>query len=285
MPKTYNDLYLETRRVLREKNIAGSDLEARILVGHAAEKSTEALLRDMRLYAADETVEKLDEMLLRRLEGEPVAYITGSWEFYGLPMEVDESVLIPRVDTEVLVETAIDTLTGWKMDARILDLCCGSGCIGCAIAKEMPATRVVMADISRDALRVSKRNVLINDLTPRVSCIEVDALKAPPMFMGSFDLIVSNPPYIPAGDIPGLDASVRDYEPVTALDGGADGLDFYRAITAKWKEVLRPGGVMMFEVGIRQAQDVAALMREAGFRGVETAYDTCGIERVVYGHI
>ena len=285
MAKTYNDLYISTRKKLREAGIAAHSLEARLLVACAAGKTVEKLLRDMMLYTSDETEQKLLTMLERRLKGEPVAYITGEWEFYGLPILVDRNVLIPRTDTELLVDLAIRAVRGKKMDARVLDLCCGSGCIGCAIAHELPASRVVMADISHDALAICRKNVRRNHLTPRVTCIEADALQPPPMLVGNFDLLICNPPYIPSADIRTLDSSVRDYEPVGALDGGDDGLVFYRSILKNWKSALRHGGLLLFEVGIGQAEDVRTQMIMSGFLGVECVKDTGGIDRVVMGRI
>lgn len=285
MAKTYNDHYIATRRALREAGIAAYNLEARILVAHAAGKSPETLLRDLMLYTADDTEKNLKPMLERRLGGEPVAYITGEWEFYGIPILVNRNVLIPRTDTELLAHLAMRAVRGKKMDARVLDLCCGSGCIGCAIAHELPASRVVMVDISPEALSLSRKNVQRNNLSPRVTCIEADVKKAPPMLVGNFDLVVCNPPYIPSGDLPGLDASVRDYEPVQALDGGEDGLDFYRAVLKNWKGVLRHGGLLLFEVGIGQAEAVKTTMLMSGFLGVEIITDTGGIPRVVMGRL
>jgi len=285
MAKTYNDLYIAARKQLRDAGIAGYSLEARIMVACAAGKTTESLMRDMMLYTGDDTEKKLLPMIERRLKGEPVAYITGEWEFYGLPIYVDSSTLIPRMDTELMVDLAVQAVKGRKMDARVLDLCCGSGCIGCAIAHELPASRVVMADISPEALSISRKNVIRNKLSPRVTCIEADVMQPPPMLVGNFDLVCCNPPYIPSSDIMGLDSTVRDYEPLTALDGGEDGLDFYRAVLKNWKSVLRHGGLMLFEVGIGQAEDVKKLMLLSGFLGVESVKDTGGIERVVLGRI
>lgn len=285
MPKTYNEIYIDARRKLRESGIEAASLETRLMLSHASGKEMEALLRDMNLYTSDAVAEKVADMVERRLGGEPVAYITGSWEFYGLPILVTKDVLIPRNDTELLVETALNWLKGRKMDARIIDLCTGSGCVGCAIAKELPATHVVLADISKAALQVAKQNVQKLKLNPRVSCVEVDAKTAPPMMLGSFDLLVCNPPYIPKADILELDSSVKDYEPISALDGGEDGLDFYRAILEKWRNLVRLGGLMIFEVGIGQAMKVMELMERAGLDEVSCAQDTQGIDRVVFGKI
>ncbi|HBD86466.1 MAG TPA: hypothetical protein DC001_03480, partial [Clostridiales bacterium] len=194
MPKTYNEIYIRVRNALREHGVEASAIEARIIVACAAGKTTAQLVRDLRLYVGDEIAETAEAMLARRLTGEPVAYITGQWEFYGIPMEITRDVLIPRVDTEVLVDTAVASLRGRKMDARILDLCSGSGCIGCAIAEVMPKSRVVLADISPEAMALSRRNVERNGLQGRVSFLPADVMQPPPIMTGSFDLVVSNPP-------------------------------------------------------------------------------------------
>ncbi len=283
MPKTYNDIYFSVRKQLRESGVDAFALEARILVAAAAGKTTEELMRDLNLYTSDAIADKAEEMLSRRLKGEPLAYISGSWEFYGLPMTVTPDVLIPRMDTEVLVQAGIDFIRSRGMKARVLDLCCGSGCIACAIASEMPASRLVAADISLPALEVCRRNVKDNKLSAKVITMNADAATWPPMSIGSFDLIVSNPPYIATSELLGLDGSVRDYEPLGALDGGEDGLDFYRAIIKYWTITLRPNAQIMFEVGEGQADAVKAMLKAAGYISVDSRYDTLGIERVVIG--
>ena len=282
MPRTYSEMYIALRNRLRDAGIEAAALEARLIAATAAGKSTEKLLRDMRYYATDEVEKRAEAMVRRRLAGEPVAYITGVWEFRGLPMEVSRDVLIPRVDTEVLAETAIKYLkdTG-RLDARVLDLCSGTGCIGCAIAAELPRVRVVLSDVSPEAMEISRRNVSRNGLDGRISFLPADVMKLPPLMTGSFDLVVSNPPYIPTVEIMTLDPSVRDYEPVWALDGGEDGLDFYRAILKNWALVIRQGGELMFEVGEDQAERVKDLMRMAGLREARSFPDTQNIQRVV----
>ena len=285
MPKTYNDLYLETRKLLREHGIESYNLEARIIVSQAAGKSMEKFLQSLNLYTGDDTRYKVNELVTRRLKGEPVAYLTGRWEFYGLPMDVTPDVLIPRPETELLVDKAVAMLNHNKMDARILDLCAGSGCVGCAIAHKLHASRVVMIDNSRAALTVCRRNVALNTLGARVTCIEADIFDSPPMLVGSFDLVAMNPPYIPSPDILGLPASVRDFEPRAALDGGEDGLDYYRAFLKNWKAILREGGSAIFEVGIGQAGAVVQLLRQGGFVRVESYRDLNGVERVVSGRV
>lgn len=281
MPRTYSELYISVRNTLRSAGVEAANVEARLIVATASGKTTAQLLRDMALYDTDEVEKKVGDMLRRRLAGEPVAYITGVWEFRGLPMEVSPDVLIPRVDTEVLAEEAVNWLTKNRRDARVLDLCSGTGCIGCAIADALPQCHVVLADISPEAIELSRRNVARNGLSGRMSYMLADATKAPPVMSGTFDLIVSNPPYIATFDILTLDPSVRDYEPIWALDGGEDGLDFYRAILKHWLPSLRQGGMLLFEVGEGQANDVKDMMRMSGMHDAVSVKDTRGVERVV----
>ncbi len=283
--RTYNDIYLSARNLLRQSGVEAFSLEAKLLVAGAAGKTTAQLLRDMSLYASNKIEDTVTEYIARRLRGEPVAYITGSWEFYGLPIVTTPDVLIPRMDTEKLVDTAKELLTGRKMNARILDLCCGSGCITCAIGHEMPATRLVAIDISANALEVCRRNIAAQKLISRVICMQADALSSPPLGIGEFDMIVSNPPYIASEEIKMLDVSVKDFEPVWALDGGEDGLKFYKAIIKYWKSLLRQGGYLLFEVGEGQAQAVRDMLSAAGFGYTDTRKDTLGIDRVVFGRM
>ena len=281
--KTYNDIYLAARSILRQYGVEGYNLEARLLVAHAAGKTQAELLRDMNLYTTPAVENTVLDYTARRLRGEPVAYITGTWEFYGLPLVITPDVLIPRMDTELLVDTAKSLLVGRKMDARILDLCCGSGCICCALGHELPATKLVAIDISASALEVCRKNLAMNRLSSRVICVQADATASPPMSIGQFDMIVANPPYIASTEILSLDSSVRDYEPIWALDGGEDGLRFYKGIIKYWKSLIKPGGYLLFEVGEGQAQAVEEMLQAGGFADTGTRKDTLGIDRVVIG--
>ncbi len=283
MPKTYNELYLALRQWLRDAGVDAHALEARLLVAGAAGKTPERLLQDLQLYASDEIARRVDALAARRLAGEPAAYLVGRWGFYGLDFAVTPDVLIPRMDTEVLVDCALTRLRGKTELARVLDLCTGSGCIGCAIAHALPESRAVLADVSAPALAVARENIAALGLAGRVEAELLDVRRDPPRALGSFDMIVSNPPYIRDDEMPELDASVRDYEPALALAAGPDGLDFYRAIAEKWTPLLRLGGWMLLEVGEGQAPDVTALLRRAGLRSLGTARDTAGTERVVFG--
>lgn len=283
MATTYNNLYLDTRARLRKAGIDAAQLEARELLCYASDKSREQLYRDMSLYVSAELERRVEELVQRRLAGEPVAYIVGEWEFYGLPLDISSDVLIPRSDTEVLAERAILRARAAGEGARVLDLCAGSGCVGLAVAANVPACRAVLADVSEGAIQVCKRNVRRNDLNARVACVLADALQTPSSALWDFDVIACNPPYIPTGDLEGLDLSVRDYEPRLALDGGPDGLDYYRAIASGWKSALRLGGSLLFEVGIGQAPAVETILASNGYEDIQTYQDTAGIWRVVQG--
>ncbi len=280
---TYNNLYLDARQKLKAAGVEAAQLEARELVCFAAGKNREQFFRDMSLYASDEVEAKVEDLMNRRLAGEPVAYLIGEWEFYGLPLDISRGVLIPRADTEVLAEQAILAARAAGEGARVLDLCAGSGCVGLAVAANAPNCRAVLADVSEEALKICRQNIRRNDLNARVTCVQADARQAPPAMLWDFDVIACNPPYIPTGDIDGLDPSVRDYEPRLALDGGDDGLDFYRDIAEKWRTALRLGGVLLFEVGIGQASGVEQILSRCGYEDIETFQDTGGIWRVVKG--
>ena len=283
--RTYNDLTLMARKQLMQENIPGFQLESRLLVAYAAGKSVSDLLRDMNLYTTEEVADRVRSCIQRRLDGEPVAYITGTWEFYGIPLIITPDVLIPRMDTEALIDAVKEMLTGRKMDARVLDLCCGSGCIACAIGKELPATKLVAVDLSASALQVCRENIALNRLNSRIICMQADALSSPPLGLGQFDVIVSNPPYIPSAEILGLDTSVRDHEPIWALDGGEDGLKFYKGIIKYWRTALKPGGLIFFEVGEGEAEAVSAMLLSGGFSETEFRQDTGGCDRVVIGKL
>ena len=282
MAITYNNLYMDIRQELHRAGIQAATLEARELVCFAAGKTREQFVRDGRLYVPQDVEEQARALMRRHLAGEPLAYLIGEWEFYGLPLDISEQVLIPRSDTEVLAGEAIRWLQT-QQDARVLDLCAGSGCVGLAVASQVHACRVVLGEKSEAALRICRQNTRRSGLLGRVTPMPADALEPPTRQLGEFDCIVCNPPYIPTQDIETLDVSVRDYEPHMALDGGEDGLDFYRAISENWREALHPGARLYFEVGIGQADSVLRIMRRQGFGELEIVPDTAGIPRVVYG--
>ena len=243
------------------------------------------LYRDMTLYVSGALERRVESLVQRRLAGEPVAYIVGEWEFYGIPLDISQDVLIPRDDTEILAERAIQKAKMVGEGARVLDLCAGSGCVGIAVAANAPQCRVVLGELSEGALRLCKQNVRRNELNARVTCLSVDAMQPPVSALWDFDVIACNPPYIPTGDIEGLDHGVKDFEPLMALDGGEDGLEFYRFIAAKWKTALRLGGTLIFEVGIGQAPEVEMILARNGYEDIRTTSDTGNIWRVVEGTV
>lgn len=284
MAITYNNLYLDARRRLKAAGIPAAQLEAREMVCYAAGKTREEFFRDLPLYASGAVERQVRDLTDRRLAGEPVAYIIGEWEFYGLALDISREVLIPRIDTEVLAEQAILAARDAGEDCRVLDLCAGSGCVGLAVARNVPGCGVVLADRSEGALRVCRQNVRRCELgQDRVLVLPADALLPPLPNLWDFDVIACNPPYIPTADMAALDVSVKDYEPWEALDGGEDGLDFYRAISSKWKGALKLGGRLLFEVGFNQADAVEGILVENGFEDIQSVQDTQGIRRVVMG--
>ena len=282
MAITYNNLHLDIRQSWRQAGVEAATLEARELVCFGTGKSKDELNRDGGLYASPELENRVRDLVKRHLEGEPVAYLIGEWEFYGLPLDISNDVLIPRPDTEVLAEQAINYVKT-QGECRVLDLCAGSGCIGLAVASQAPQCRVVLGEYSDGALKVCRQNVRRNGFSGRVIPIQMNVLEKPERSLGEFQCIVSNPPYIPAADIETLDDSVKNYEPHLALDGGEDGLDFHRAITETWKELLAPGGRLYFEVGIGQADSVLRIMRSQGFGDIQVIKDLHDIPRVVFG--
>ena len=282
MAITYNDLYLDIRQIFHKRELPAATLEARELVCFASGKSREELQNDGRLYVPQDVELRTRDLVARHLAGEPVAYLIGEWEFYGLPLDISESVLIPRPDTEVLAREAIEYV-GTLENSRVLDLCAGSGCVGLAVASQCKNARVILGEIDEGALRICRQNLRRNGLSGQVVPLQMNALEKPSPQLGEFDCVVCNPPYIPTAEIETLDVSVRDYEPHLALDGGEDGLDFYEVICEKWRNVLNPGSRLYFEVGIGQADRVLRIMRNVGFGDINIVPDLNGISRVVYG--
>ena len=282
MVKTYSQLYLDARRALLETEDAQmASSMARTLLCHVSGKTHEQILSGRDLYASEAIGQAMEEGIRRLKNQEPLAYILGEWEFYGLKLYVNENVLIPRDDTVAVADLAIQQGLFLDSDPRILDLCCGSGCIGLAVATRVKDAKVTLADLSKDALAVAKKNVANHHLTGRVNCVQADAMKPAPAFLGKFDLIVSNPPYIDARDMQTLDKSVIDYEPHMALFGGEDGLDFYRSIAKNYKNALKPGGYLCFEFGEDQGDDVCAILIENGYTILERTRDYNDTERAV----
>lgn len=240
------------------------------------------LLNLERVLSEDEE-QLFNKFINERLNNRPIAYIVGNREFMGLDFFVKEGVLIPRPDTEVLVEEVIELAK--KKDAKnILDIGTGSGAITVSLAKYLENVKVTSVDISDIALEIGKRNAISNEVNDRINFVKSD------LFTNidketKFDIIVSNPPYIKREVIDTLDKQVKDYEPYNALEGGVDGLDFYRAITKQAKNYLKKGGILAYEVGHDQSEDVSKLMEMDGYTNIYTLKDLQQIDRVVIGTV
>lgn len=282
MVKKLSQLYLDARRLFSQtEDNQTASLLARNLLCHVTGKTQEALLADLDLYASDGVINAMEAAVQRVADGEPLAYVLGQWEFYGMTLYVDEHVLIPRDDTCAVTDLAIKNALFLDASPRILDLCTGSGCIGLAIAHRVKDARVTLADVSKDALAVAKKNIGLQKLSGRVSCVQADALKAPSAFLGKFDMIVSNPPYITTEEMRALDSSVKDYEPHLALHGGDDGLDFYRSIADQYRTALKPGGLLCFEFGMGQGDAVCRILEMNGYTILDRTRDYNDRERAV----
>lgn len=262
-----------------------ASLLARHLLCYVSGKTHEQIVADREMYASEAVCRDMETAVNRVLAGEPLAYVLGEWTFYGMTLYVDRNVLIPRDDTCAVAQLAIKRALFLEQDPRILDLCTGSGCIGLAVAQRVKDSRVTLADVSKEALAVAKKNVARHQLSGRVSCVQADALQPAPGFLGKFDLIVSNPPYIPTGEMAELDTSVKDYEPHLALDGGSDGLHFYRSIVKHYTAALKPEGYICFEYGLGQGDAVCAVLEENGYTILERVQDFNNRERAVLAQL
>lgn len=286
MVKKIQDLYLEARRAfMTQEDAQTAGLLARSLLCHITGKSNEQILTDRDLYAGEQTCYAMSAAVTRVLNGEPLAYVLGNWEFYGMPIQVTKDVLIPRDDTCAVTALAIKQALFLGDNPRILDLCTGSGCIGIAIASRVKDAKITCADISKEALAVAKKNVTINKLTGRVSCVQANALEKASPFLGKFDMIVSNPPYITTQEMEQLPDSVKNYEPHLALHGGKDGLDFYRSIVQNYSDALKPEGYLCFEFGMGQGDDVCQILEENNYTILERSRDYNDRERAVIARV
>ena len=267
----------------RGRGIEQPRLDAEVLLAFALRATRVQLIVDSQRPLMPDELARFRELVKRRRVREPVAYLLGEREFYGRPFRVDRRVLIPRPDTEALVDVGLSRSAGRALGARVLDLCTGSGCVAISLARERPTTKVHATDKDAGALAVARDNAMRLGAY-NVSFSERDlfeGLRTP--YGGAFDLIVSNPPYIPAGDIAGLAADVRSFEPRLALDGGADGLDLLRRVIDGAPAFLASGGALAVEVGAGEAPAVEALFVARGFADVVRTRDYGKIERVVHG--
>ena len=271
---TYRELYESGVNCLEENNCKEAVLDARLLLEFICHTNRNDLLAHGDREVSEPDVKQYEAFIRRRATGEPIQYITGEQDFMGLTFKTHESTLIPRYDTECLVEEAMMHLHDGM---RILDMCSGSGCILLSLLKYSNDCVGVGAELQSAAVALARENA--EKLGIQATFIESDLFG---QVEGKFDIIVSNPPYIESKVIETLDREVREHEPMSALDGGADGLDFYRRIVDEAREYLTRGGMLFFEIGYNQAEAVSELLRLKGYTDIVVKKDLAGLDRVVY---
>lgn len=279
-PWTIQKALLWASEDFRKKGYDHPRLEAELLLGDVLKWDRVRLIVEGSAPLREDDLAQFRRNIVRRRSGEPLAYIVGHREFFGRKFFVDARVLIPRADTEILVEAALKKTQHRALFGRALDLCTGSGCIAISFAKHRPTWRVTGVDVSDDALVVARKNAIHHGALWGVRFLVGD-LFAPLSPKERFELIVSNPPYISQADLETLEVTVRDFEPRLALAGGASGLDFYPRLARGALNSLVPGGILAVEVGAGQAADVEKIFVEAGFTDPERILDYGGHERVV----
>lgn len=272
-----------TAKTLRQGGIDTAEFEADYIISHVLGIDTVHLIADSGRILTSDEVNKISDIVKMRTSGKPLQYIIGEWEFYSMPFLVGEGVLIPRPDTEVLVDRAIQILNASGGNPVIADLCSGSGCIAIAIKKNIPSARVLAVEYSPKAAEYliknkTRNNVNIEEVIADV-CDE-STLEGMPIL----DMVVANPPYLDKEDIENLQREVT-FEPREALYGSGDGLKFYREITSIWTRQIKDGGILMYEIGQGQHEDVRQIMLDNGIVNIEFEEDINGIIRVVYGRI
>lgn len=270
---------------LKQANIADASIDAERLLMYLMNENRTFIYLHRNDGTDENHADAYFELIDRRAEGEPLQYIVGEQEFMGLSFNVNEAVLIPRQDTETLVETALSFAKNKKGSISILDMCCGSGAIAISMAYFLPKSKLTACDISEAALNVARSNAKKNGVEKKINFIESDLYmpvqKKKPM-KDKFDMILCNPPYIPSYVIPTLQREIKDHEPVAALDGGKDGLDFYRKMVTDSAVHLKKGGYILFEIGHDQADDVTALLEEEGcYKDIFTHKDMARSDRVI----
>lgn len=272
----YAAVYKEGVKRLTDSGVREAELDARLLLEYVCATDRNTLLAHPDREVSDAEFKKYDTLIARRAKREPLQYITGEQEFMGLRFATSVNTLIPRQDTECLVEEAMKNLHD-GMD--ILDVCCGTGCILISLLHYSNHCKGFGVDIDEAAVELARQNA--KNLGIEADFAVSDLFEA---VEGKYDIITSNPPYIPSKVIETLDPEVRKFEPMSALDGGEDGLMFYRLIAAKAKDYLKRGGMIFLEIGYDQGEDVRKLMEDNGYRHIEVKKDLAGLDRVVTAH-
>ena len=291
MTRTFGEILNTGIKRLADADIADAKRDAEELLLHITGESRMFLFMERNKEASAEQAERYLELIEKRASGYPLQYIVGTQEFMGLEFEVNENVLIPRQDTETLVELALEEAKGMKPDLRVLDMCSGSGAIAVSMAHFVPGAQVTACDLSDGALEMTRRNAEKNGVADRVTVKKSDMFnvqlsgEAVPL-EGGFDMILSNPPYIETKVIGTLQTEVKDYEPMMALDGGDDGLVFYRILAEEAPSRLNENGVLIMEIGHDQGQSVPELLEKTEkFKNIRVIKDLPGLDRVVYAKL
>ncbi len=279
-PWTVRRLLEWTTADFRDRRLDAPRLSAELLLCAVLGVDRIRLVTDPERPLRDAELQRFRELVRRRRAGEPVAYLLGHREFYGMELLVDGRVLIPRPDTETLVEVGLRRTRSREAFGRALDLCTGSGCVAIAFARSRPTWRVVGTDLSADALAVARENAVRQGAVFNC-CFRQGDLTACLPAEARYELILSNPPYIPTAELETLDVGIRDFEPRLALDGGPDGLDIVRRLVGEAVPRLVPGGVLALEIACDQGERTAELLRAAGLQDVAIDKDYGGNDRVV----
>ena len=280
--RTVRRVLMDSTQFLRDAGIESARLDAEVLLGHALDKEKADIYLGMESTLNDSDEKIFRESLTRRAKGEPLAYITGHKEFWSLDFVVTPDVLIPRPETELVVELTLKEAITTKAALKILDIGTGSGVIAIALAKELPAAEIWAVDVSAAALNIAEVNARRHGVAERVKFLDGDLFDPITELGHRFDVIVSNPPYILSKEIANLGREVRDWEPKMALDGGPDGLDCYRHIIGGAHTYLAPAGRVLLEIGEDQGTAVAGLFVPAGRFGAATIFqDYAGKDRVI----
>lgn len=274
---TIFEAYNKTKQRLEKAGIEDYVFEAKQIIMHITGFTPAQILTDYNKELSQFQENNLIALIHQREVRYPLQYIFGHWDFYGRPFKVGVGVLIPRADTETVVETALEVLKQ-RENPKVLDLCAGSGCIGITIAAEIPTAQVTMVEKFDEALRYAEENIKLNSVN--ASVLKGDVFDKPQFENESIDLIVSNPPYIPNSEMKYCSPEVK-FEPETALLAEDGGLEFYKAIIENYKSVLKIGGYICFEVGFKQAEKVKELLQNAGFKDIKITNDLNGIGRAV----
>lgn len=276
--KSVEELLLYGKQYLKQCNIETS-IDAQVILMYVLNFSKIDLFLKNKVIVTTDEQNKYIELLKKRGKGVPTQYIVGKQEFMSLDFLVNEETLIPRADTEILVETILNVDKNIKY---ILDIGTGTGCIPISLLHYSKDMKALAIDINLRALELAEHNACINNVEDRITFIQSDLFSnLPDKFINKFDAIVSNPPYIPTEDIESLMKEVKDYEPYIALNGGIDGLDFYRKITIQSQKYLKSGGFIFYEIGYNQAKDVSCILENSGFTNIHVIKDLSGLDRVI----